>query len=148
MRSMPERLANSCSSSRAWNTRAAFTTRDRRTRSRGWRSLAVWRKSLAFRPHLSNASPALPRDARRAAHTNSCGLTRLPGSAAPACHPVKKRSKGVLMQMPKAIHELEYAHGSIYGEEEKAALLEVLADSAPSCGPRVKAFEEAFAAYC
>ena len=52
------------------------------------------------------------------------------------------------MQMPKAIHELEYAHGSIYGEEEKAALLEVLADSAPSCGPRVKAFEEAFAAYC
>jgi dTDP-4-amino-4,6-dideoxygalactose transaminase len=52
------------------------------------------------------------------------------------------------MQWPKAIHELEYNHGSIYGEEEKAALLEVLEASAPSCGPRVKAFEEAFAAYC
>jgi perosamine synthetase len=52
------------------------------------------------------------------------------------------------MQLPKAIHELEYSHGSVYGEEEKAALLEVLAESAPSCGPRVKAFEEAFAAYC
>jgi perosamine synthetase len=52
------------------------------------------------------------------------------------------------MQLPKAIHELEYSHGSVYGEEEKTALLEVLAESAPSCGPRVKAFEEAFAAYC
>ena len=52
------------------------------------------------------------------------------------------------MQLPKAVHELEYNHGSVYGEEEKAALLEVLAASAPSCGPRVKAFEEAFAAYC
>ena len=52
------------------------------------------------------------------------------------------------MQLPKAIHELEYNHGSVYGEEEKAALVEVLAQNAPSCGPRVKAFEEAFAAYC
>ena len=52
------------------------------------------------------------------------------------------------MQLPKAIHELEYAHGSIYGEEEAAALMEVLKASAPSCGPRVKEFEDAFAAYC
>ena len=52
------------------------------------------------------------------------------------------------MQLPKAVHELEYNHGSIYGEEEQAALLEVLAAGAPSCGPRVKDFEEAFAAYC
>ena len=52
------------------------------------------------------------------------------------------------MQLPKAIHELEYNHGSVYGEEEKAALADVLAAGAPSCGPRVKAFEEAFAAYC
>src|SRR5215813_2111462 len=48
------------------------------------------------------------------------------------------------MQLPKAIHELEFNHGSIYGEEEAAALLEVLKASAPSCGPKVKAFEDAF----
>jgi perosamine synthetase len=52
------------------------------------------------------------------------------------------------MQLPKALYELEFNHGSIYGEEEAAALLEVLKNSAPSCGPKVKAFEEAFAAYC
>ena len=52
------------------------------------------------------------------------------------------------MNLPKAVLELEFGHGSIYGEEEKAAVLEVLAASAPSCGPKVKAFEEAFAAYC
>lgn len=52
------------------------------------------------------------------------------------------------MQLPKAVYELEYNHGSVYGEEEQAALLEVLAAGAPSCGPRVKEFEEAFAAYC
>ncbi len=51
-------------------------------------------------------------------------------------------------QLPKAVYELEYNHGSIYGEEEAAALLEVLKNSGPSCGPRVKEFEEAFAAYC
>jgi len=52
------------------------------------------------------------------------------------------------MDLPKAIHELEYNHGSVYGPEEEAALREVLAASAPSCGPRVKKFEETFAAYC
>lgn len=52
------------------------------------------------------------------------------------------------MPLPKAVHELEYSHGSIYGPEEAAAVADVLAESAPSCGPRVKAFEEAFAAYC
>src|SRR5690348_10245681 len=52
------------------------------------------------------------------------------------------------MQLPKAVYELEYNHGSVYGEEEQAALLEVLAAGAPSCGPRVKEFEEAFASYC
>ena len=52
------------------------------------------------------------------------------------------------MRLPKAIHELEYSHGSVYGPEEAAAVAEVLAESAPSCGPRVRAFEEAFAAYC
>jgi len=52
------------------------------------------------------------------------------------------------MQLPKAVFELEFAHGSIYGEEEKAAVLDVLNSSAPSCGPKVREFEEAFAAYC
>jgi perosamine synthetase len=52
------------------------------------------------------------------------------------------------MELPKAIYELEFNHGSAYGEEEAAALRDVLAASAPSCGPRVKQFEEAFAAYC
>jgi perosamine synthetase len=52
------------------------------------------------------------------------------------------------MQLPKAVYELEYNHGSVYGEEEQTALLEVLAAGAPSCGPRVKEFEEAFASYC
>ena len=52
------------------------------------------------------------------------------------------------MQLPKAIHELEFNHGSIYGDEEARALADVLKASAPSCGPKVKEFEEAFAAYC
>jgi len=52
------------------------------------------------------------------------------------------------MNLPKAEHELEYSHGSAYGVEEANVLLEVLKASAPSCGTRVKQFEEAFAAYC
>jgi perosamine synthetase len=52
------------------------------------------------------------------------------------------------MELPKAIHELEYGHGSAYGPEEEAALLEVLHAGAPSCGPKVRKFEESFAAFC
>jgi perosamine synthetase len=52
------------------------------------------------------------------------------------------------VQLPSAVYELEYSHGSVYGPEEAAALAEVLAASAGSCGTRVKQFEEAFAAYC
>src|SRR5579863_3599777 len=52
------------------------------------------------------------------------------------------------MELPKAIHELEYGHGAAYGPEEEAALIEVLRASAPSCGPKVEKFEESFAAYC
>lgn len=52
------------------------------------------------------------------------------------------------MDLPKAIHELEYGHGSAYGPEEESALVEVLHANAPSCGPRVKKFEETFAGYC
>lgn len=52
------------------------------------------------------------------------------------------------MKLPKAVDELEYSHGSLYGDEEREALLEVLRAGAPSCGPRVKQFEEEFAAFC
>jgi perosamine synthetase len=52
------------------------------------------------------------------------------------------------MTLPRAIHELEFGHGSCYGREEQDAVLEVLRSSAPSCGPAVKRFEEAFANYC
>ena len=52
------------------------------------------------------------------------------------------------MDLPKAIRELEYGHGSVYGPEEEAAICEVLRAHAPSCGPKVKKFEESFAAYC
>jgi perosamine synthetase len=52
------------------------------------------------------------------------------------------------MDLPKAIHELEYGQGSVYGPEEEAALVDVLHANAPSCGPRVKRFEETFASYC
>src|SRR5437016_1146976 len=52
------------------------------------------------------------------------------------------------MALPKAKFELEFSHGSVYGEEEKAAVLEVLAANAPSCGERVQQFEREFASYC
>jgi perosamine synthetase len=52
------------------------------------------------------------------------------------------------MNLPKAEFELEYSHGSAYGENEAKTLLEVLKASAPSCGTWVKKFEDAFAAYC
>jgi perosamine synthetase len=52
------------------------------------------------------------------------------------------------VQLPKALHELEFSHGAAYGEEEAAALLAVLRESAPSSGQHVRIFEEAFAAFC
>jgi len=52
------------------------------------------------------------------------------------------------MKLPKAVFELEFGHGSVYGEEEQAAVLEVMKANAPSCGPKVQEFEQAFAAYC
>jgi dTDP-4-amino-4,6-dideoxygalactose transaminase len=52
------------------------------------------------------------------------------------------------MNLPKAVFELEFGQGSRYGNEEQQALLEVLGAGAPSCGPRVKKFEEAFAKSC
>ena len=52
------------------------------------------------------------------------------------------------MEKPKINHELEIAYGTIYGAEEEAALLGVLRSGAPSCGKKVKAFEDDFSAYC
>ncbi len=52
------------------------------------------------------------------------------------------------MEAPKVKYELEVAYGSQYGLEEAAALMEVLRANAPSCGKKVKQFEDAFAAYC
>lgn len=52
------------------------------------------------------------------------------------------------MALPKAKFELEFSHGSTYGEEEKAAVLEVLEANAPSCGVKVQQFEWEFAKYC
>ncbi|MDE1162265.1 MAG: DegT/DnrJ/EryC1/StrS family aminotransferase [Acidobacteriaceae bacterium] len=51
------------------------------------------------------------------------------------------------MKLPQAINELEFGHGSLYGQEERDVLLEVLQAGAPSCGPWVKRFEEEFAKY-
>lgn len=52
------------------------------------------------------------------------------------------------MIKPKIKHELEVAYGTIYGYEEAIALLECLKNLAPSCGKKVKQFEDQFAAYC
>jgi perosamine synthetase len=51
------------------------------------------------------------------------------------------------MKMPVK-YELEYAHGNAYGFEEAAALMECLKNIAPSCGKKVKQFEDEFASYC
>jgi perosamine synthetase len=52
------------------------------------------------------------------------------------------------MGLPKAKFELEFSHGSTYGDAEKTAVLEVLEQNAPSCGAKVQEFEHAFAKYC
>ncbi len=52
------------------------------------------------------------------------------------------------MVKPTIKYELEIANGSIYGKEEEDALLQVVRNGAPSCGVKVKQFEEAFAKYC
>ncbi|MCL4695324.1 MAG: DegT/DnrJ/EryC1/StrS family aminotransferase [Candidatus Hydrogenedentes bacterium] len=49
---------------------------------------------------------------------------------------------------PEIRFELENKFGSIYGEEEERAIVEVLRQNAPTSGNACVAFEEAFAAYC
>ena len=52
------------------------------------------------------------------------------------------------MEKPEIRYELEVAHGSEYGYEEAIALIETLQQLAPSCGQKVKQFENEFAGYC
>jgi perosamine synthetase len=52
------------------------------------------------------------------------------------------------MEKPAVKYGLEVSHGTSYGIEEAAALLECLRENAPSCGKKVKQFEEEFARYC
>ena len=52
------------------------------------------------------------------------------------------------MHKPNINFELEVADGSIYGAEEEKALIEVLRKGAPSCGKKVKQFEDAYAQFC
>jgi perosamine synthetase len=52
------------------------------------------------------------------------------------------------MEAPKVRYELEIAYGTKYGFEEAAALMDVLRANGPSCGKKVKQFEDAFASYC
>jgi perosamine synthetase len=49
---------------------------------------------------------------------------------------------------PRVLYELEVAYGTTYGFEEAAALMDVLKNLAPSCGKKVKQFEDEFARYC
>jgi perosamine synthetase len=52
------------------------------------------------------------------------------------------------MIKPKVKYELEVAYGTTYGFEEAAALMDVLKNLAPSCGKKVKQFEDEFASFC
>ena len=56
--------------------------------------------------------------------------------------------KGVKIKDVQIKHDWEVKHGTVYGDEEAEVLLQVLSGRAPSCGPRVVEFQEAFAAYC
>jgi dTDP-4-amino-4,6-dideoxygalactose transaminase len=48
------------------------------------------------------------------------------------------------IDLPKSKYELEFNQGSVYEQEERDAVLRVLAANAPSCGSEVLAFEKEF----
>lgn len=52
------------------------------------------------------------------------------------------------MIKPEIKFDLEVAYGTVYGLEEAAALMDCLKNMAPSCGKKVKQFEDEFANYC
>lgn len=49
--------------------------------------------------------------------------------------------------LPKSKFELEFNQGSIYGDDEREAILRVFEANAPSCGSEVLLFEKEFAEY-
>ena len=53
-----------------------------------------------------------------------------------------------LPQFPPVIQDLQTSFGSTYGDDEKKALLEVLANNAPTSGKKVAEFERKFAEFC
>lgn len=50
--------------------------------------------------------------------------------------------------MPEVKYGLAIGFGTSYGLEEAEALMQCLRNNAPSCGEKVREFEEAFSAYC
>lgn len=52
------------------------------------------------------------------------------------------------MKTPEIKMELEVAYGTIFGLEEATAVMDTIQKMAPSCGKKVKQFEDEFAAYC
>lgn len=53
-----------------------------------------------------------------------------------------------MIKPPPIAHDLQVAHGSVYGQEERDAVLAVLDESAPTCSKRVAEFEAQFAEFC
>lgn len=51
------------------------------------------------------------------------------------------------MNLPKSKFELEFNQGSVYGDEDREAVLRVFNANAPSCGSEVLAFEHEFAEF-
>ena len=94
---------------------------------------ATWAaiRALIVPQTRAGARPRAARPRRFSGHRPAAAVLPHAGSHLPA-----RSSKGLSMQLPKAIYELEFNHGSIYGDEEAAALVEVLKASAPSCGPQ------------
>ena len=52
------------------------------------------------------------------------------------------------MKNPEIKYDLKIEFGNIYGKEEENAALECIKQSAPSCGKKVKEFEDKYSNYC
>ena len=53
-----------------------------------------------------------------------------------------------MTQPPSIVHDLQTSHGSVYGQEERDAVLACIDENAPTCSTRVASFESEFAGYC
>jgi perosamine synthetase len=60
----------------------------------------------------------------------------------------KAEKWSIIMIKPEIKYGLEISFGTKYGAEEAAAILECLEQNAPSCGKKVKEFEDEFAKFC